>query len=108
MKRLLYTCIVLGLVGSAMSLTTFNKVFHDKYDIKSSSNLGKANCGACHLSAKGGKLNPYGTDLQKVMKEAKTKKLTPELLAKIESMDSDKDGKTNIAELKADSNPGAK
>ncbi len=89
-----------------MAMTTFNKVFHDKYDIKPTSNIGKADCAACHVKKKGGALNPYGKDIAAAMKAAGSKKLTPAILSKVEGLDSDKDGKSNIAEIKADSLPG--
>jgi hypothetical protein len=60
------------------------------------------------VSPKGGKLNPYGLDMQTEMKKAKSKKLTPAILKELENLDSDKDGKKNIDEIKADSNPGLK
>ncbi len=106
MKRLASVVAVLGLFASAMALSTFKKTFNEHYGVKEGSNLAKAECGICHVRAKGGKLNPYGKDLQAAMKEAKAKKLTVEILAKVEKLDSDKDGKSNIEEIKADSLPG--
>lgn len=107
MKRLLFTCITVGVVTMAMALSSFSKVFHEKYDVKADSNLDKAACGVCHMKAKGGKLNPYGKDVQAAMKAEGAKKLTPAILAKVEGLDSDKDGKRNGAEIKADDLPGA-
>jgi hypothetical protein len=40
------------------------------------------------------------------MAEAKTKKLTADIFKKVEDLDSDKDGVKNLAEIKADKNPG--
>ncbi|MCB8931831.1 MAG: hypothetical protein H6534_00150 [Chthonomonadaceae bacterium] len=94
--------------GIVLAFGTFSKPFATQYKIDKSSALGKAGCGVCHATAKGGKLNPYGLDLQKAMKVAKTKKLTPEVLKKIESLDSDKDGVKNLDEIKKDRNPGVK
>ncbi len=108
MKRLLLICIALGVFAMASALTAYSKVFHEKYQVKEGSNLDKAACMVCHVGVKGGKLNPYGKDLQTKMKEAKSKKLTPEILAKVEDIDSDKDGAKNIDEIKKDANPGAK
>jgi hypothetical protein len=106
MKRLLFVTLAMGAFAMAMALSAFTKVFHEKYNVKEGSNLDKAACAVCHLKPKGGKLNPYGKDLQAAMKAADSKKLTPAILAKVEGMDSDKDGKKNIDEIKADSNPG--
>ncbi|HMS56371.1 MAG TPA: hypothetical protein PKA27_13310 [Fimbriimonadaceae bacterium] len=106
MKRLLAVCSTLGIFATAMALSTFSKVFHDKYDVKAGSNLAKAACSVCHVKASGGKLNAYGKDLQNVMKDEKSKKLTAAMLAKVENLDSDKDGTKNGDEIKKDSNPG--
>jgi hypothetical protein len=106
MKR---TLTIIGLVGIgaiALSTTASWKVFENQYHIQKDSKLGTATCIVCHLGKKGGRLNAYGKDLQAVMKAAGTKKLTPELLAKVEGLDSLKDGKTNIAKIKSDTNPG--
>lgn len=108
MKRLLATCIILGLVTMAMALSAFSKVFADKYHVKEGSNLAKAGCAVCHVGAKGGKLNAYGKDIQSVMKDAGVKKLTPAILTKVEGLDSNKNGTKNIDEIKKDVNPGAK
>ncbi|MBS1704999.1 MAG: hypothetical protein JST40_03935 [Armatimonadetes bacterium] len=107
MKRLLYTCIGVGILASAMAMSASVKVFETKYGVKPASNLGKAKCGVCHAGAKGGKaLNSYGKDLAAAMKAANTKKLTADILAKVEGLDSNKNGKKNVDEIKADVNPG--
>ncbi len=106
MKRLLAVCLTLSVFATAMALSTFTKIFNDKYDVKAGSNLSKAACAVCHVKASGGKLNAYGKDLQAVLKAEKSKKLTPAMLAKVENLDSDKDGTKNGDEIKKDSNPG--
>ncbi len=98
--------MMLGIVAMAMALSSFSKVFHDKYQVKSDSALGKGACSVCHVKTTGGKLNPYGKDLQAALKADGTRKVTPAILAKVENLDSDKDGKKNIDEIKADSFPG--
>jgi len=106
MKRVISLIGMIGLGAIALSTTASWKVFEAKYHIATDSKLGVAKCTVCHVGKKGGKLNAYGKDLQVVMKAESTKKLTPELLAKIENLDSLKDGKTNVAKIKADVNPG--
>jgi hypothetical protein len=109
MKRALFISIILGVTAAAMALTAFSKTFNDTYKIGKDSNLGKMKCMVCHVTAKGGKqLNPYGTDIQAAMHAAKTKKMTADILKGVEGMDSDKDGTSNIAEIKADKAPGSK
>lgn len=90
----------------ALSTTASWKIFQTKYNISKDSTIGAATCTNCHLTKKGGKLNPYGKDIQAVMREAGTKKLTPEFLAKVEGLDSTKSGQSNIAKIKADKIPG--
>lgn len=107
MKRLLFTCAVVSAFAMAMAMSAYSKVFHEKYNVKEGSALDKAACGVCHLKPKGGKLNAYGKDVQAAMKAEGAKKLTPAILGKVENLDSDKDGKKNIDEIKGDSLPGA-
>jgi hypothetical protein len=70
----------------------------------------KANCTTCHNNkmVKKGEpdLNPYGKDMvAKAVIDAKAEKKAYDY-AKIDALDSDKDGKTNAEELKAGTNPG--
>lgn len=106
MKRTLSILALAGICAGALSTTASWKTFQAKYTIEKESKIGAAACTNCHVSKKGGKLNAYGKDLQVVMKAAGTKKLTNELLTKVEGLDSTKDGKTNLAKIKADINPG--
>lgn len=106
MKKLVTICLTMGILASAMAMGAFGKVFNEKYGVDADSNLGKAKCGVCHVKASGGKLNAYGKDMAAVMKAENSKKVTPAILAKLEDKDSDGDGKKNLAEIKADSNPG--
>ena len=107
MKRLLITCTVMGFAVLAMALSAYTKTFNDKYHVKEGSALGKAKCAVCHTGAKGGKLNPYGKDIDAAMKAAGVKKMNAAMLTKVEGLDSDKDGRKNADEIKADKMPGA-
>lgn len=106
MKRIVITTTVAGLSVLALAMGSFGKVFDSTYKIKSDSTLGKAACSVCHTGKKGGKLNPYGKDLSKAMKDAGTKKLTADILKKVETLDSNGNGTKNIDEIKADKLPG--
>lgn len=108
MKRLLGITALTGIAAMAMALAGFNKPLETAYGIKKGSALQKASCMVCHVSAKGGKLNPYGIDMAEEMKKQGTKKLTSAVLKALDDLDSDKDGKKNAEELKSDSNPGVK
>lgn len=105
MKRLIVTSLVLTLGALAMAMGGFTRVFDTKYSIPKDSKLGKASCAVCHVSAKNMKLNPYGLDMQKAMRAANTKKLTPAVLEAIEKLDSNKNGKSNLEDIKADNLP---
>lgn len=93
------------LATAALALPALVKDFQSAYKIPKGSTLAKADCAVCHIG-KSPKLNPFGADLKKVLEAEKTKKLTPELLKKVEALDSDKDGAKNIDEIKADTLPG--
>jgi hypothetical protein len=103
--RVVLTTLLVGLSASVVALPTFVKEFKDNYKLAKQSKLVQLDCAVCHIG-KSPKLNPYGLDLKKVVEEAKTKKLTSEILKKVEELDSDKDGAKNIVEIKADTNPG--
>ncbi|MCE9559096.1 MAG: hypothetical protein K8R88_09110 [Armatimonadetes bacterium] len=107
MKRSLMTMSLLGLTVFALATSAFLGVFTSTYKVKADSNLGKAKCGVCHMSAKGGKLNAYGKDIDAAMKKADSKKMTAAILKSVEGLDSDKDGTNNGAEIKKDSLPGS-
>ena len=89
----------------AMAMGSFTKVFQDNYKIAKDSKLGKASCVVCHVSTKNLKLNAYGTDMAEAMKKASTKKVTPAVLKEIEKLDSNKNGKSNLEDIKADNLP---
>lgn len=102
MKRVIGIGLIAGISVLALAMGSFTKVFNEKYSVKSDSKLAKAGCALCHVSAKNLKLNPYGLDMQKAMKEAKVKKITPDVLEAIEKLDSNKNGKSNLQDIKAD------
>lgn len=108
MKRLMFVCAGIVIFASAMAMSTFEKTFEKHYSVKDGSNLDKAKCSVCHLKLTGGKLNPYGEDLKAAMAKAKVKKLNDEVIVSVESLDSNKNGKSNLDEIKADALPGAK
>lgn len=88
----------------AWAFPPFLKVFTDTYKVKATSALGKASCATCHPAKnKTDKLNPYGAALKKNLVGGKVTKAS---LAKVEKLDSDKDGVSNIKEIKAGTLPG--
>lgn len=102
------TALTLGLTvtaGAALAHPAFVGTFNQKYPQKPGSALTKSQCGICHVGFTP-KLNPYGLDLQKALKAAKSTKLTAANLTKVEKLDSDKDGVKNLAEIKAGTLPG--
>jgi FlaG/FlaF family flagellin (archaellin) len=108
------TILIVGLVIAVLLVSAiawakpqYLKVFMATYTISSTSTLGKAQCAVCHPSkTKTDTLNPYGKDIQAVMQAQKTKVLTKDILQRFQNLDSDKDGFTNITEIKADTLPG--
>lgn len=98
--------VVVVLLASAVAwaFPAFLKTFTDTYKVKPDSVLGKASCAVCHLAKdKTNKWNPYGQDLKKA---ADGDMVTKAILAKVENLDSDKDGVSNIDEIKAGTLPG--
>ena len=100
----------LAMIGGLMALTVtacalppFGKVLATNYKIEKGSALKKADCSVCHVGKKT-KLNPYGEDVKQALNGAK--ELTADILKKIEDKDSDKDGVSNLDEIKADKLPG--
>lgn len=91
----------------ATGLKEYVPVFEAKYKVSKTSALRKADCMVCHISQDGEKVNPYGKDLRKAMKSAGVRKLTAEILSKVEQADSDEDGMKNVDEIKADRSPGS-
>ncbi len=107
MKRLFSTGSLMTMAIVALALAPAAKLFDSTYGIKPDSTLGKARCSVCHASKMGGKkLNRYGLDMQKAMRQANSKTITAEILHKIDALDSDGDGAKNIDEIKADRTPG--
>lgn len=105
MKRTLTILAFCGMFAFATATVAVQSSFWKKYDIKPTSKLAKEKCLVCHTKASGGSLNKFGLDL----KAAKVGgKVTDASFDKIATKDSDGDGKKNIDEIKADSNPGAK
>lgn len=103
MKGRLIASAALTVAGcAALALPTFKPVLTDTYKTAKGTKLDA--CTTCHMA--GVKLNPYGTDLKKVLDAAKSKKLTADVLKKVEALDSDKDGVKNLDEIKKGTNPG--
>jgi len=85
--------------GTALATMELQKEFGTTYP-----GAPKAKCSTCHTKAmpkKGeGDVNAYGKDLAATKKDGKYS------FAKIEKLDSDKDGVSNIDEIKKGTNPG--
>lgn len=104
MKRLITSAALSIVVCAAMALPAYVGIFGTKYKVKPGSALGNAKCKICHSAGKN--LNPYGKDLEKAAGAAK--KVTADVLAKVEGLDSNGNGATNAADIKADKNPGVR
>lgn len=89
--------IIAILSTAALASIAWQKLFMDTYKPKADSELAKAKCKICHT--KGAELNAYGQAL-------KGKPKTAASLKAIEKLDSDKDGVSNIDEIKAGTLPG--
>lgn len=92
---------VVFLAVAAFALPNDATAFTQTYSPKEGTALAKAGCLVCHGAMPPGKnMNPYGKDyLDKKSRDAAA-------LKAIESVDSDKDGATNIVEIRAGTLPG--
>jgi hypothetical protein len=101
-SRLIMTLATATLGTAALALPPFVGDFNKMYKPKAGTALAKGNCAVCHIGMTP-KLNSYGKDLQKAMKN---KKLNAAAFKKVESLDSDKDRAKNGAEIKKGTLPG--
>jgi uncharacterized membrane protein len=67
--------------------------------------LENRSCANCHVSDTDYALNPYGKQVAQELTKANTRELTPAILQKIEPLDADGDGTSNIDEIKAGTDP---
>lgn len=96
----------LAALGAAASATpTIRTDFLKTLKIKDTSSVARAQCALCHAGGPP-KLNPFGQDLKKAMKAKNARTFTLEVGKQIQNVDSDKDGFSNWAEIKADTLPG--
>lgn len=101
MRRLTLIAVVVLVAFALTAIATpaFKTVFDKTYSPKPGTALAKAGCVVCHTKMGSKDLNPYG-------KALKGKPMTAASLKAIENMDADKDGWTNIQEIKAGTLPG--
>lgn len=96
------TAIVVSLLficGGSLASASWMKAFNDLYKPKADTPLKKSKCGVCHVRTNGGGLNSYGKMLD-------GEKVNAESMKAIEDKDADKDGISNINEIKAGTLPG--
>lgn len=102
----LVAALAIVLASTGLATMDMQKDLNAKYP------TAKAKCGTCHVAAMPKKdaadVNAFGKDMMaKALVDPKAAKKTFDF-AKIEALDSDGDGKSNLDELKAGTNPGAK
>ncbi|HEY3413027.1 MAG TPA: hypothetical protein VGM51_08215 [Armatimonadota bacterium] len=106
--RTIRTVLTIGfaaITATSFALPAFLTTFQATYKAPKGSALESAGCKTCHVGSTT-KRNPYGQDVEKAMAALKSKKVTAEVLKKVELLDSDKDGVTNIAEITKGTLPG--
>ncbi len=93
---------LLLLTATAAALPSDLTTFRNLYSPREDTALGKAGCLICHTTTPPTKqVNPYGADLAR---QGTTR--AEAAFRAIEKLDSDKDGFTNIAEIRAGTLPG--
>ena len=106
LTRSILSTLFLSVVALACAMPEYLDAFNKKYDIKSSSLLGKSKCMICHASMDGGTRNLYGKDVEASLKKLKAKRVNDLVLIGVEPLDSNKNGIKNIDEIQADQLPG--
>lgn len=79
---------------------------HKVVEMKATSKLFKAECMTCHTDVPSH--NPFGKDVAAAIKSKGGKGFTPAVWNSLAKLDSDQDGWSNAAEIKADTYPGNK
>jgi uncharacterized membrane protein len=97
-------CFV-GLATPALARPAFLEVFTSTYKQYEAA-LSERSCANCHVSTTNFKLNPYGKQIAQAFLDAGEKKLTPAILQKVETLDANGDGISNLDEIKAGKSPG--
>lgn len=98
--------VLLAVLATTASATpTIRSTFLKTLNIKDTSKIARAQCALCHAGVPP-KLNPFGADLKKAMKAKNAHNFNLEVGKLIQNIDSDKDGFSNIAEIRADTLPG--
>jgi len=105
-KSILVVAILGGLTAVVFALPDYFDVLSATYNVSGSPKLSETPCSICHVSEEDFGYNPFGKALQGKMQEAGKSSIDAELLAMLESEDSDGDGIANVDELKGDSFPG--
>lgn len=97
---LIAVIVLVAFALTAIATPAFKAVFDKTYSPKPGTALAKAGCVVCHTKMGSKDLNSYG-------KELKGKPMTAASLKSIEKMDANKNGVSNIDEIKAGKLPGA-
>ena len=106
---ILFACLLLTSLASVQvfGLPIFLDTAKLAYSFKAGGKLDSSKCNLCHNGATNAThLNPYGKDVQGVLKSAAGKELTATLLRTLDQSDSDGDGFSNGYEFKSDTLPG--
>jgi uncharacterized membrane protein len=97
----------LTLAGSAQAEPEFLNTLLSTYKPYSAA-LQKRACANCHVDADNNpdQFNPYGAQIKQQLETDHASAVTPQILHEVENADSDRDGFTNIQEIKAGTAPG--
>lgn len=104
-KRIILIGSVLGVAAAVSASSEFLETFMSTYKVAENSALGEKSCGICHVSDSDFKLNPYGKQVAHELVASGASEVTPAILKKVELLDADKDGISNIDRIKAGQPP---
>jgi predicted CXXCH cytochrome family protein len=94
------TLLMLSQGAQVAALPDYHTAFVRLYAPKADTALAKARCQLCHTTPEGGRRNPYGEDF------GKQNTRDAAAFRAIEKLDSDKDGVSNLDEIRAGTLPG--
>ena len=105
-SKALLILVGIGSTSIVFAEAEFLETLVAKYKIADTSKFSEKSCAGCHISDSDFGFNPYGKQVKLKLTEGNHKTVTPEILASLESLDADGDGKSNGDELNAGELPG--
>jgi uncharacterized membrane protein len=105
LRILFCTCLTIFLASSAQAKPEYLEPLLQTYK-EYADKLTDRSCANCHITMSDYGLNAFGKQVRQELNAANTKVLTAAILHKVEILDANGDGKSNLDEIKAGTSPG--